>query len=97
MSCDSRLRPAGVIPPFFRNEVAALSEWPPFFFAHRARAAADSLARVTADTSLRPARFGKPEGEVPMSKAKRSSRVSIRLRIETASSNFFKGIIQSLL
>jgi hypothetical protein len=93
MSCDSRLRPAGVIPPLFRNEVAAVTEWPPFFFAHRARAAADSLARVAADTSLRPARFVKPEGAVPMSEAKRSSRVSICLRIEIASSNFFKGII----
>ena len=93
MSCDSRLRPAGVIPPLFRNKVAAVTEWPPFFFAHRALAAADSLARVAADTSLRPDRFVKPEGAVPMSEAKRSSRVAICLRIETASSNFFKGII----
>ena len=93
MSCESLLRPAGVIPPLFRDEMAAVTEWPPFSFAHRARAAADSLARVATDTPLRLARLVKPDGAVLRSEAKRASRVSICLRMETASSNFFKGII----
>jgi hypothetical protein len=50
MASESLRRPSGVNPPFFLDVLEALAPLrPPRRFAQRARAAAESLARVAAD------------------------------------------------
>ena len=80
---ESRLRPAGVIPPFFVAGVAFV--WP-FILAQRALAAAASLARVAAGIGRRPP-FAVAElaREPDRIEERRFCRVSICRRIETAS------------
>jgi hypothetical protein len=77
MSCDSLVRPAGVSPPFFRDDLGTVTERPPLLLAHLAFAAADNLARVAGDTFLRPLRVVRPDVVAPTSDAKRLSRASI--------------------
>jgi hypothetical protein len=93
MSCDNLLRPAGVRPLLFRDDLGAVVEWLPPLLAHLALAAADNLARVAGNTFLRPLRVVKPEAVVPISDVKRFSRASISRRMPTASSNLFRDII----
>jgi hypothetical protein len=86
ISCDNLLRPAAVSPPFFGLAVALLAPPVPLRLAHRALAAADSLARVLADIARRPARRAGAldgAGAPPKSEARRFSRASICRRIET--------------
>ena len=80
ISWESRLRPAGVIPPFLGGVVFV----PAFSFAQRALAAAASLARVAADIWRRPVRGGELAGEPLSIEERRFSRVSICRRIEMA-------------
>lgn len=49
MASESLRRPSGVNPPFLLDLEALAPLWPPRRFAQRARAAAESLARVAAD------------------------------------------------
>jgi hypothetical protein len=80
---ESRLRPAGVIPPFFTAGVAFVC---PFILAQRALAAAASLARVAAGIERRPPlAVAELAREPPRIEERRFCRVSICRRIETAS------------
>ncbi len=89
INCESRLRPAAVIPPRFLRVVAGARGAVfllPFCLAQRARAAAANLARVAADIRRLPV-LGVGLGEVlPKSEARRLSRLSICRRIDTACS-----------
>jgi hypothetical protein len=85
INCESRFRPAGVIPPFFlAPKPFGVVFWPAFIFAQRALAACASLARVAADIP-RPLRVARAVGEPPRIEERRFCSVSICRRIETAS------------
>ncbi len=71
-----------MIPPFFLVGVVFI---PLFCVAHRALAAAASLARVAADIRRRPLRLEELGAEPPKIEERRFSRVSICRRIEMAS------------
>jgi hypothetical protein len=87
---ESLFRPAGVIPPFFPAAVVRPVLPLAFWFAQRARAAADNLARVAADILRLPV-LGVNRVEVPPRiDASRLSKASIRRRIETASSKVLR-------
>jgi hypothetical protein len=83
INCESRFRPAAVIPPFFLAGVVFV--WP-FILAQRARAAAASLARVAAGIGRRPPLpVTAVAGEPARIDERRFCRVSICRRTETAS------------
>jgi hypothetical protein len=85
INCESRFRPAGVIPPFFlAPKPFGVVFWPAFILAQRALAATASLDRVAADIP-RPLRVARAVGEPPRIDERRLCRVSICRRIETAS------------
>ena len=94
ISSDSFLRPAAVSAPFF---LAGAGFVPPFSLAHRALAAAESLARVEGE-KYRPAAclaVGVAvglAGAPPRIEERRLSRLSICRRIETASSKALTDI-----
>jgi hypothetical protein len=96
ISWERRRRPAAVMPPLrlfpARGWLACL---PPRCLAQRARAAADSFARVAADILRlprrpRPVERGAPAPPPPTSEFKRLSKLSICRRMETASSKFLR-------
>jgi hypothetical protein len=93
ISCDSLLRPAGVSPLLFRDDLDTVAEWLPLLLAHLAFAAADNLARAAGDTFLLPLRVVKPGAVAPISDAKRLSKISICRRMPTACSSFCRDII----
>jgi hypothetical protein len=85
INCESRFRPAGVIPPFFlAPKPFGVVFWPAFILAQRALAATASLDRVAADIP-RPLRVARAVGELPRIEERRFCSVSICRRIETAS------------
>ena len=85
INCESRFRPAGVIPPFFlAPKPFGVVFWLAFILAQRALAAAASLARVAADIPW-PLRVARAVGEPPRIEERRFCSVSICRRIETAS------------
>ena len=96
IASESFFLPAAVSPPFFL--AAALAGAAPFRWAHRARAAAASFARVAADIGLRERDLLRAVGalaaalEPPPEKSEANRRSSelICCRIETASVSFVR-------
>jgi hypothetical protein len=92
INCESLLRPAAVIPRLPPAQRPA--QRPALFLAQRARAAAESFARVAADILLLVPPALPPlvtrGAELPSSESKRLSKLSICRRRETASSKFLR-------